>query len=55
MQNDIQMAFNFLDKDMMRKNKIFHDQIKTRICRSNMVPEKEKACVEIKKNIENCN
>ena len=51
MLRNIQMAFNFIDKDM---RKIITTMIrpKTRICRRNMVPAVEKACVEIKKNRE---
>ena len=49
------MAFHFLDKDMMRNmitSMFFFYQTITGICRSNMVPAQEKACVEIRKNTE---
>ena len=45
------MAFHFLDKVMMRKYN-HNDQTKTGICKSNVVPIKEKPCVEIRKNTE---
>ena len=55
MLRNIQMAFNFLNKDMMKKNYNYNDQTKIGIFRSNMVPAQEKARAEIRKNTENCN
>ena len=55
MLRNIRMAFHFLDKDMMKTFYNNNDQTKTRICRSNIVPAQEKACVEIRKTTENCN
>ena len=49
------MAFIFLDKDIIKKNYNYNDQTKTGICRNNMVPTQEKACVEIRMNTENSN
>ena len=54
MLRNIWMAFHFLDK-VYEKNYNYNDQTETGICRSNMVPAQEKACVEIRKDTENCN
>ena len=54
MLRNMRMAFHFIDKDIMRKLN-YNDKTKTEICRNYMVPTQEKACVEIRKNTENCN
>ena len=43
MLRNIRMAFHFLDNDMIKKNYNYNDQIKTGICKSNMVPAQRKS------------
>ena len=52
---NIRMAFNFLDKDMMKK--IITTMIRPKLDNAEVIwsPHKKKHCVEIRKNTENCN
>ena len=55
MLRNIRMAFNFLDKDMMRK--IVTTMIRPKLEYAEVIwsPHQKKACVEIRKNTENFN
>ena len=55
MLRNIRMAFHFLDEDMMRK--ILTTMIRPKLEYAEVIwsPHKKKACVEIRKNTENCN